>query len=130
MTENTEDNEPRETIRLDKWLWHARFFKSRTLAASVVKAGKVRVDGIAISKPGRTVGAGNTLTFVKDTETRVVRITGCGVRRGPAPEAQALYTDLTPEAPPRAIETQGANPKYDGKGRPSKKEWRNRLREF
>ncbi|MFN2307500.1 MAG: S4 domain-containing protein, partial [Paracoccaceae bacterium] len=47
---------PRETIRLDKWLWHARFFKSRTLAAGVVSAGKVRVDGQPVSKPGRTIG--------------------------------------------------------------------------
>ncbi|WP_333713613.1 RNA-binding S4 domain-containing protein [Yoonia sp.] len=111
--------DPRPTIRLDKWLWHARFFKSRSLAAGVVSAGKVRVDSRPVSKPSRTVGPGDVLTFVQADRTRVVRILDCGARRGPAPEAQALYEDLSP-----AVEKQPYNPGGDRKGRPTKKDRR------
>ena len=83
-------SDPGDTIRLDKWLWHARFFKSRSLAAGVVSAGKVRVDGTPVSKPSRAVGPGHVLTFPKEQDVKVVRILACGARRGPAPEAQTL----------------------------------------
>lgn len=116
--------EPRQTIRLDKWLWQARFFKSRSLAAGVVTAGKVRVDGTPASKPARAVGAGDVLTFVQADTTKVVKIVACGVRRGPAPEAQALYEDLTPAPKERPVQTRGANPRYEGGGRPTKKDRR------
>ena len=113
-------------LRIDKWLWQARFFKSRSFAAGIVSAGKVRVDGTPVSKPARAVGPGDTLTFVKERETKVVRIIACGTRRGPAPEAQALYEDLTPApAPPKPGDTRSANPGFDGKGRPTKKDRRN-----
>lgn len=111
------------SIRLDKWLWHARFFKTRTLAASIVSAGKVRVDGTPVSKPARSVGPGMVLTFAQAGDIRVVRILGIGERRGPAPEAQALYEDLSPPAAPR--EQYSENPAFDGKGRPGKRERRN-----
>ncbi|MGJ8621461.1 MAG: RNA-binding S4 domain-containing protein [Yoonia sp.] len=111
--------DPRPTIRLDKWLWHARFFKSRSIAASVVTGGKVRVDGQPVSKPARAVGPGDVLTFIQATETRVVRVVGCGERRGPAPEAQTLYEDLTP-----VVEKRPYNPGGDRKGRPTKKDRR------
>ncbi|MEL6573449.1 MAG: RNA-binding S4 domain-containing protein [Pseudomonadota bacterium] len=117
-------DQPKETIRLDKWLWQARFFKSRSLAAGVVSAGKVRVDGTPVSKPARAVGPGDTLTFVKERETKVVRIVACGARRGPAPEAQALYEDLTPPSPVDAAEKRSRNPGFDRKGRPTKKDRR------
>lgn len=116
--------EARPTIRLDKWLWHARFFKSRSLAAGVVSAGKVRVDSQPVSKPSRAVGPGDVLTFVQARETRVVRILDCGVRRGPAPEAQALYEDLTPAPKAQLTAAHGANPKYEKGGRPTKKDRR------
>jgi ribosome-associated heat shock protein Hsp15 len=105
----------RETIRLDKWLWQARFFKTRSLAAGVVSETRVRVNGTPVSKPARAVGAGDVLTFAKDDRVRVVRILACGTRRGPAPEAQALYDDLSEPAP----EKQPPNPRYDGGGRPT-----------
>lgn len=111
--------EPRPTIRLDKWLWQARFFKSRSIAAGVVSGGKVRVDSQPVSKPARAVGPGDVLTFVQAAETRVVRILACGTRRGPAPEAQLLYQDLTPQ-----VEKRPYNPGGDRKGRPTKKERR------
>ncbi len=87
-------------LRLDKWLWQARFFKSRTLAAEVVDAGHVRVNGTPVSRPSREVGAGDVLTFPQGQCIRVIRILGTGVRRGPASEAQTLFIDL--DAPPAA----------------------------
>ena len=116
--------DPRPTIRLDKWLWQARFFKSRSIAASVVSGGKVRVDSQPVSKPARAVGPGDVLTFVQANDTKVVRIVACGERRGPAPEAQALYEDLTPAPRERPAAAKGANPRYEKGGRPTKKDRR------
>lgn len=108
------------TIRLDKWLWQARFFKSRSLAAATVSAGKVRVDGTHVSKPSRAVGPGMVLTFPKNDAVKVVRILACGTRRGPAPEAQSLYDDMSPPPEPRA-----SGPEQDRVGgRPTKKDRR------
>ena len=117
-------DDPRPTIRIDKWLWHARFFKTRTLAADVVKQGKVRIDSQPISKPARMVGPDNVLTFAQGHDIRVVRILAIGERRGPAPEAQALYEDLAPISKD-ATEKAPKNPAFDGKGRPGKRERRN-----
>ncbi len=111
---------PRETIRVDKWLWQARFFKTRTLAATLVKAAHVRVNGDKISKPASAVGAGDTLTFPQGNDIRVIEIVACGNRRGPAPEAQTLYIDKTPPKPPVAERVQTDW----GKGRPTKKDRR------
>ncbi|MEL6959910.1 MAG: RNA-binding S4 domain-containing protein [Pseudomonadota bacterium] len=88
-------------IRLDKWLWQARFFKSRSLAADLVKSGRCRVDGTSVSKPSRTIKPGVVLTFPKADEVRIIKVVALGSRRGPAPEAQALYEDLTPPKAPR-----------------------------
>ncbi len=85
---------PRPTQRLDKWLWHARLCKTRGLAAEIVAGGKVRVNGRPVRKPATAVGAGDTLTVVLAGRVRVLRVTGLPERRGPAPEAQAHYTDL------------------------------------
>ncbi|MEO0358831.1 MAG: RNA-binding S4 domain-containing protein [Pseudomonadota bacterium] len=87
------------SIRLDKWLWYARFFKTRSLATKVVQSGKVRVDATPVSKASRTIQAGNVLTFPKEDDIRVIQVDALGDRRGPAPEAQALYTDLAPPQP-------------------------------
>ena len=91
-------------LRLDKWLWQARFFKSRGLAAEVIAAGHVRVNGTRVTRPGRDVGAGDTLTFPQGSRIRVVRILAQGQRRGPATEAQALYHDLEPSSAPDPLE--------------------------
>lgn len=106
-------------LRLDKWLWHARFFKTRNLAARQVGGGHVRLNGNRTSKPAQTVAPGDVVTFSQGRVVRVVRVEALGERRGPAPEAQTLYTDLTEkqDKPP-------SNPKYEGKGRPSKRERR------
>ena len=91
-------------LRLDKWLWQARFFKSRGLAAEVIEAGSVRVNGTRITRPGRDIAEGDTLTFPQGDRIRVVRILALGQRRGPAPEAQALYLDLDASAAPDPLE--------------------------
>lgn len=83
-------------LRLDKWLWQARFFKSRGLAAEAIEAGSVRVNGTRITRPGRDIAEGDTLTFPQGGRIRVVRILALGQRRGPATEAQSLYLDLDP----------------------------------
>lgn len=111
--------EERATIRIDRWLWFARFFKTRGIVTKLVQRGHVRVNSVRISKPAHTVGVGDTLTFRQETDIRVVKIIATGTRRGPAPEAQALYQDLTPERPARV-----QAPKFDGKGRPTKKDRR------
>ena len=87
-------------LRLDKWLWQARFFKSRSLAAELIEAGSVRVNGTRVTRPGRDISAGDTLTFPLGARIRVIRITALGLRRGPATEAQGLYLDLDPSAAP------------------------------
>lgn len=108
-----------DKMRVDKWLWHARFFKTRSLAAKQVGAGHVRVNGSKASKPSQNVAVGDVLTVSQGHQVRVVRILALSERRGPAPEAQTLYFDMTErqDKPP-------ANPKYEGKGRPDKKERR------
>ncbi|MBT8408031.1 MAG: RNA-binding S4 domain-containing protein [Alphaproteobacteria bacterium] len=87
--------EGRETLRLDKWLWQARFFKTRTLATEKVSRGKVRLNGRLVKKPATGVGAGDVLTFVQGAQVRVIRITGMPRRRGPASEAASLFEDIT-----------------------------------
>ncbi|MBW6505529.1 MAG: RNA-binding S4 domain-containing protein [Rhodobacteraceae bacterium] len=81
-------------IRLDKWLWQARLVKTRPLAQSLIGAGHVRVNGQRGDKPGRAVGPGDVLTLRLPGGVRVLQVRACGARRGPAAEAQTLYSDL------------------------------------
>jgi ribosome-associated heat shock protein Hsp15 len=106
------------SIRVDKWLWHARFFKSRTLAAKFCASGKLRLNRVPIAKAHATVRPGDVLTFPLGRFVRVIEVAAIGTRRGPAPEAQALYRDLAPPAPEEAA------PRPEGSGRPSKRERR------
>ena len=109
--------------RLDKWLWFARFFKTRSLAATRVAAGDVRVDGERITKRSTSVQTGNVLTFAIGDYVRVIQINAIGDRRGPAPEAQELYKDLSPpETQPK--NKPPINPSFEGKGRPTKRDRR------
>jgi ribosome-associated heat shock protein Hsp15 len=88
------DAAPVGTARLDKWLWHARFFRSRSLATAEVAAGHVRVNGVRVSKPAHVVRGGDTLTFPQGNRIRVVRVTATSLRRVPAEAARRLYHDL------------------------------------
>lgn len=107
-------------LRLDKWLFFARFFKSRALASRLVTEGGVRVNGTRVSKPSASVGVGDTLTFAQGRQIRVVEVAALGSRRGPAPEAQALYVDRSPSPVPRPEPA----PRFEGGGRPTKKDRR------
>ncbi len=114
-------------IRLDKWLWQARFFKTRGLSARLISAGHVRVNSAKVSRPARAVAPGDVLTFPQGRRIRVVRILALGARRGPAPEARALYEDLAP--PPEAGQADASRspapaPRYEGTGRPTKRDRR------
>jgi ribosome-associated heat shock protein Hsp15 len=89
--------DPKPRLRIDRWLWQARFFRSRSFAAAVVAEGHVRINGQPIHKPGREISPGDTLTFPQGNRIRLIRITDLGQRRGPATEAQGLYLDLDPQ---------------------------------
>ncbi|MEM7721313.1 MAG: RNA-binding S4 domain-containing protein [Pseudomonadota bacterium] len=92
-------NEKRATSRADKWLWQARFFKTRSLAAKVVASGHVRINSTPVSKPASPVGPGDVLTFPQGRIIRVIKVVALATRRGPAPEAQELYEDMSPPPP-------------------------------
>jgi len=109
-------------MRIDKWLWHARFFKTRTLAAATVSAGHLRLNTVKVAKPAQAVVAGDVLTFMQGDTVRVIRVLAHGTRRGPASEAQTLYEDLTPPAPPQDDVPSAPQPQ-DG-GRPTKRDRR------
>jgi ribosome-associated heat shock protein Hsp15 len=85
--------------RLDKWLWFARFAKTRTLAAKLVSEGAVRVNGTRAEAPAKLVGPGDVLTVAAQHATVVVRVVSPGERRGPAPEARSLYEEVPRDAP-------------------------------
>ncbi|MDA0651711.1 MAG: RNA-binding S4 domain-containing protein [Proteobacteria bacterium] len=85
-------------LRMDKWLWHARFFKTRALASRLCTAGRVRVDGVKIGKAHFAVRPGQVLTFPQGRRIRVVRVIALGDRRGSAKEASLLYEDMSDEA--------------------------------
>ncbi len=111
------------SLRIDKWLWHARFFKSRTLASKLCASGKLRRNSELIGKAHATLKEGDVLTFPKEKDVRVVRVLALGVRRGPASEAAALYEDLQPPQPrtgKTAAEDAGIAVREAGSGRPTK----------
>lgn len=95
---------------MDKWLWQARFFRSRGLAAKVCTSGRVRVDGVAVDKAHYAVRPGHVLTFPQARRIRIVRVVALGTRRGPATEAALLYEDLSDEAPVPRIAPLGPRP--------------------
>lgn len=122
-------------IRIDKWLWHARFFKTRTIAQTFVTNGKVRLNSERISKANQSVKPGDVLTFVRGKQLCVIKIIAIAARRGPAPEAQTLYNDLSPPPAPTAKDDPNVPAptarREAGTGRPTKRERRDtdRLRE-
>lgn len=85
-----------DTLRIDKWLWFARFFKTRSLAASVIATGEVRLNGEVVTKTAQGVKPGDELVFPTRTLVRRVIVLSLGMRRGPAPEARLLYREEDP----------------------------------
>ena len=126
MAEAASSRQPPEKLRVDKWLWQARLFKTRGLAAALAGSGRLRINSKHVAKPAQTARPGDVLTFPQSDRIRVIRIEALGQRRGPALEAQALYADLTEAAPQPAFESKPASaPKREtGTGRPNKKERR------
>lgn len=122
----------RETAqRLDKWLWFARVAKSRTLAATAVSEGKIKVNRVKAEKPSQTVKVGDVITSRLSRTVRVLKVLDVGVRRGPAAEAQKLYEDLTPREPkvPGAPDPVAWGERSAGAGRPTKRD-RRRIEDF
>jgi len=126
---------PAASMRLDKWLWSARFFKSRALASGFCEETGLRVTTAAATQPVRKahyqLRVGDVLTFVQPHGSfkgavRVLRVTGLSERRLSPPLAAALYDDLAPpaEKPPPTPEEMTVAPRERGSGRPTKLERR------
>jgi ribosome-associated heat shock protein Hsp15 len=111
--------------RLDKWLWFARVTKSRTMAATAVVEGKIKINRTTVTKASQAVHVGDVITSRISRSVRVLRILALGVRRGPAPEARSLYEDLSPPVPRREDAVRAAwAERAPGAGRPTKRERR------
>jgi len=120
--------------RIDQWLWFARITKSRTLAQALIERGKVRINRVKIDKPSVLVKPGDVLTLVLGPSVRSLEIRAIGARRGPATEAQTLYSDLTPpvqramskgEIAGTVLQNAGSSAvRPEGSGRPTKRERR------
>lgn len=85
-----------ERMRIDKWLWAARFYKTRSLAVDEIGKHRIRVNGEAV-KPARELKVGDTVALRQGPVTRTVQVLGLSAQRGPAPVAQQLYAE-TPES--------------------------------
>jgi ribosome-associated heat shock protein Hsp15 len=120
-----------DSVRLDKWLWAARVFKTRSQAADACEGGKVHVNEQA-AKPARGLRPGDTIRVtLTQGRRRILKVAALDDRRGSATVARALYEDLTPPEPPRP--RWAAPPlRVPGAGRPTKRERRalDRLREL
>ena len=118
-----------ETMRLDKWLWCARFYKTRSLATEEIAKGRVTVNGQA-AKPARDLRCGDTVALRQGPVARTVLVRALSGARGPAPVAQLLYEE-TPEsiaARERAAEQRRLAPEPAAaldEGRPTKRDRRN-----
>lgn len=97
MTEGA-DGEDRAWQRLDKWLWCARFMKARSDCARLVAGGLVRINRQVTDKPHARLRPGDILTLPLRRNVRVVRVLALATRRGPAPEAQALYEEIAEDS--------------------------------
>jgi ribosome-associated heat shock protein Hsp15 len=120
-----------EKVRIDKWLWAARFFKTRGLAREAIKGGKVQIDGHRV-KPGRTLATGDRLTIRRGEDEFEVTVTDLGERRLSAPLAQQKYVEDPASVARR--ETAAAQRKLDQQaraerqGRPDKRQRRQIVR--
>ena len=114
-------------VRIDKWLWAARFFKTRSLAQQAVEGGKVRVNGERV-KPARELRAGDPLTVMIGEAVWDIRVLLLSDTRGPAPVARTLYAESAEGAAQRkaqaVIRRLSADPARDLHGRPTKRDRR------
>ena len=115
-------------MRLDKWLWAARLYKTRSLAADEVTMGRVSVNGLA-AKPAREVRAGDLLLLRQGPVQRTLEVRGISAQRGPAPVAQMLYAETADSLAARAAAAErrrmGVEPADSlAEGRPTKRDRR------
>ena len=114
-----------DTLRVDKWLWFARFARTRTSAAKIVTEARFRVNGQPTDKAHYAIRPGDVLTFALGPHIRIIKVVALAARRGGAPEARLLYEDLDPPQPKPAP---SADPtiatREEGAGRPTKRERR------
>jgi len=118
-------------MRIDKWLWAARFYKTRSIASAEIDAGHVELNGER-AKPAKPVKAGDELRIRLHQYTFVVHVRGLAERRGPASEAQQLYAETEASRAERArlaeLRRLAPTPAYEEGGRPTKRDRRNLAR--
>ncbi len=116
--------------RIDKWLWHARFAKTRSLAQKLVTGGKVRIDREKVTSPSKAVKIGNVLTLALPNVVRIIKIIELDERRGSFEIARTLYEDLAPPPDKKAKKTDSnsASDSMDAGKRPDKRQRRERLK--
>jgi len=110
--------------RIDKWLWFARVVRTRTSAAALVTAGRVRLNGQRSAVASQIVRVGDVVTVALDRAVRVLRVIGFAERRGAPESVQSLYEDISPAAPevePAPLPLAAREP---GMGRPTKRDRR------
>ncbi|WP_417911843.1 RNA-binding S4 domain-containing protein [Candidatus Electronema sp. TJ] len=121
-----------QTVRIDKWLWAARFFKTRALASAAVSSGHVQVDGSRV-KPSRSVQAGSRLQIRRGDELFEIDVLALSERRGPAKEAALLYAETAESQAKREaareLRKQLGGPSARPEGRPDKRD-RRKIRQF
>jgi ribosome-associated heat shock protein Hsp15 len=112
--------------RIDKWLFFSRAVKSRSLAAKLVVAGRVRINRDKAPQASDLVRPGDVLTITLERRIFVWKVLGTGTRRGPAEEARLLYEDMSPPPAPKGEAVPDAIPalREAGSGRPTKKQRR------
>ena len=121
MAHGSENTEP-ESLRIDRWLWCLRFFKTRSLAAQAVKRGRIRVNGER-AKPSREVKAGNCLSIVRGSQTIDVTVLGMPARRGPAADNTRFFEE-SPESIGRREQARlrrASDPYKPTEGKPDKR---------
>ena len=118
------DNSPLDRMRIDKWLWAARFYKTRSLATAAINAGHVKLNGSAV-KPARELRCDDILELAIGDAHWTVHVRGLNEQRRPAPEAQLLYEESSESRARRATEKENHRlapaPGSDLRGRPTKK---------
>lgn len=119
---------PTETLRLDRWLWHARVYKTKAEASRAIAEDGVRVTRTGqtqrCEKPGYNVRVGDTLALNRGRRTLVLEVLALGARRGPPAEAKTLFADHSRPPPPREVRPGPVFAREEGAGRPTKKERR------
>lgn len=117
-----------DRLRIDKWLWAARFYKTRSLAAEELDKGRVRINDIE-AKPSREVKVGDTVTLRQGPVTRTLVVRGISSQRGGAPAAQLLYEETAESLAAKAVQAEqrrlGQEPaNSQTQGRPTKRDRR------